>query len=155
MTVLGDVVVAGALSVLFTAWTLLTRGVVGVLSALFRIDELWSSWLSTGLAVVAGLLLGRHPELAVRVLFDIVGLALLVNGFLRLAGAAGHARARSTLATSGGLSAGLGLLVLSRWPAPTLWWLGTALAVQTVVDGASLVVAGRPGSGPGDPPAAA
>jgi uncharacterized membrane protein HdeD (DUF308 family) len=154
VVVLGDVVVASVVSVLLTAWTLLTGGIVGVLRSLFRIDELWSGPLSAGLAVIAGLVLGRHPDLAQRVLFDAVGLALLVNGFIRVAAAVRPVRARSALAASGGLSAGLGLLVLDRWPAPTLWWLGSLLAMQTLVDGVSLVLAGRPRSTPGDPPAA-
>jgi membrane protein HdeD len=143
--VVSDVVVTTTSSVLTTAWSLAVGSVVRTVMSLFRIGELWERIISTGLAVVAVLVLARGSGAGIVVLAVVLGLAMSVNAFFRLAGGAGLNRAvRSAMVLSGFCSAALGLLVLVHRPID-LGLIGTLLVVQTVVDGVTLEFASRSG----------
>jgi uncharacterized membrane protein HdeD (DUF308 family) len=144
--VLGDVVVASVVSVLFVGWTLLIGGVVGILVALSRIGRggFWIGMLGGTLALIAGLVFVSNTEVALLALSLAIGASMVTSGIVRLVAAIQHPEARSSLVVSGVLSLGLGLLILNQWPDSALWVLGTFLGVQLVVDGVALLLAGRP-----------
>jgi membrane protein HdeD len=146
VVVLGDVVIASVISVLFLGWTLLIGGAVGVVLAFFRIGHggFWIGMLGGVLALVAGLAFVRHPDVALVALSLAIGSIMLVSGIVRLVAAVQHPEMRLMLAVSGVLSLALGLLILYQWPTSALWLIGTLLGVQLIVDGVSLVAVGRP-----------
>jgi membrane protein HdeD len=144
--VLGDVVVASLVSVLFLGWTLLIGGAVGIAMSLWRVRRggFWIAMLGSALALVAGLVFVRNPGGALLALSLAIGAVMLVNGITRLVAAVQHPEARWVLVASGTLSLILGLLILNRWPASALWLIGTLLGIQLIVDGITLVLGGRP-----------
>ncbi|HEV7655534.1 MAG TPA: DUF308 domain-containing protein [Mycobacteriales bacterium] len=146
VVVLGDVVVASVVSVLFIGWTLLIGGAVGIIVALSRIGRggFWIGMLGGALALIAGLIFVTNTEVALLALSLAIGASMVTSGVVRLVAAVQHPEARSALVVSGGLSLVLGLLILNQWPKSALWLLGTLLGVQLVVDGLTLVLAGRP-----------
>jgi uncharacterized membrane protein HdeD (DUF308 family) len=50
---------------------------------------------------------------------------------------------RGILLVNGLVTFGLGVLVLNRWPVSALWFLGTALGIQLILDGMTTVLIGR------------
>jgi uncharacterized membrane protein HdeD (DUF308 family) len=143
--VLGDVVVASVLSVLFIGWTLLISGVIGVLVALVRIGRggFWIGLLGGALSLVAGLVFVRNPGTTLLALSLAAGALLITGGLVRIVLAVQERDQRVALAFSGVVGIVLGLMILNRWPDSALWLLGTVLGVQLVVDGLLLMVLGR------------
>jgi membrane protein HdeD len=143
--VLGDVVVASVLSVLFIGWTLLISGVIGVLVALVRIGRggFWIGLLGGALSLVAGLVFVRNPGTTLLALSLAAGALLITGGLVRIVLAVQERDQRVPLAFSGVVGIVLGLMILNRWPDSALWLLGTVLGVQLVVDGLLLIVLGR------------
>ena len=137
--VLGDVVLAGVVSVLFLGWTLLIGGAIGVGLALLWIGRggFWVGMISASLSLVAGLVFVRNPGVALLALSLVVGALLMVGGVLRIVAAVQVPEQRLILIVTGVLSLVLGLMMLNNWPVSALWLLGTLLGVV-------LVVAGRP-----------
>jgi uncharacterized membrane protein HdeD (DUF308 family) len=141
--VLGDVVLTTTASVLATAWSLAVGGGIRAVMSLFRIGEVWGRVISAGVALVAVLVLGRGPRSGVVALAVVLGLAMSVNAFFRLAAGSRLDRAvRPALVLSGCGSAVLGLVVLLHRPIG-LGLIGTLLVLQTVVDGMTLQYASR------------
>jgi uncharacterized membrane protein HdeD (DUF308 family) len=146
--VLGDVVVASVISVLFLGWTLVIGGAVGIGASLWRIGGggFWIGMLSGVLALIAGVVFLRNPAAALVGLSLAIGAVMLVNGITRLVAAIQHPEVRLALVLSGVLSLILGIMILSRWPSSALWLIGTLLGVQLIVDGATMILVGRPRS---------
>jgi uncharacterized membrane protein HdeD (DUF308 family) len=146
VVVLGDVVVASVVSVLFLGWTLVIGGAVGIGASLWQIGHggFWIGMLGGFLALVAGIVFLRNPETALVALSLAIGAVMLLNGITRLAAAVQHAEARLALVLSGVLSLVLGIMILSQWPSSSLWLIGTLLGIQLIVDGATLILIGRP-----------
>jgi membrane protein HdeD len=144
--VLGDVVVASVVSVLFVGWTLVIGGAVGIGASLWRIGHggFWIGMLGGILALIAGVVFLRNPGAALVALSLAIGAVMLINGITRLAAAVQHPDARLALAFSGVLSLILGILILSQWPTSALWLIGTLLGIQLIVDGATMILIGRP-----------
>ena len=65
LVVLGDVVIASVVSVLFIGWMTLAMGIVGIVASLFRIGKpgFWSAILTGGLLTVLGIVFVRNPGL--------------------------------------------------------------------------------------------
>jgi uncharacterized membrane protein HdeD (DUF308 family) len=146
VVVLGDVAVASVVSVLFLGWTLVIGGAVSIVASMFLVGRgsFWVGMLGGVTALVAGIVFLRYPDAALLALSLAVGAAMLVNGITRLAAAVKHREARLALVLSGALSLVLGSLILSQWPTSAVWLLGTLLGIQLVVDGATLILIGRP-----------
>jgi uncharacterized membrane protein HdeD (DUF308 family) len=143
--VLGDVVIASVVSVLFLGWTLLISGVVGVLAALARIGRggFWLGLLGGSLSLVAGIVFVRNPGTTLLALALVAGALLITGGLVRIVLAVQQPDQRAVLALSGVIGIVLGLMILNRWPESALWLLGTVLGVQLIVDGVLLLVLGR------------
>jgi len=143
---LGDVVLASVISVLFLGWTLVIGGAVGVIMSLRLIGHgrFWIGMVGGVLALVSGVVFLRHPDAALLALSLAIGSIMLVIGITRLVAAVQHPEARWVMVLSGVLSLVFGLLILSQWPTSALWLIGTLLGVQLILDGVGLLMVGRP-----------
>jgi membrane protein HdeD len=143
--VLGHVAVAGLISILFIGWTLLLGGVVIGLSGLLNIKEPGhrSSLVVGVLLIVLGFGFVRNPGVGLLVLTLLAGSMLIVGGIVRIAAAFADGAPRGILLLNGGVTLGLGLLVMFQWPVSALWLLGTILGVQLILDGITMILVGR------------
>lgn len=143
--VLGNAVLATALSVLVLGWSALIAGMVQLLGAFLRIRSggFWSAALGGAVLAVLGLFILRNPVVGALSLTLLAGSLFLVTGLTRIAAAAGTGEARWLFAVSGVISLGLGLFVLFNLATATLTLLGVLLGVQTLLEGLTLIVAGR------------
>jgi membrane protein HdeD len=163
--VLGDVVLASVVSVLFLGWTLLIGGAIGAVLGVFRLRKgaSWAAVLSGATSFVIGLVFVRNPGVTLLALSLAVGAVMISGGIMRLFAGTSAPESRLLLVISGGLSIVLGLMILNRWPSSALWLLGTLLGIQIILDGILLIVVGRPHFAasqhrqprPGQPPASA
>jgi uncharacterized membrane protein HdeD (DUF308 family) len=143
--VLGNAVLATAVSVLLLGWVALLSGVVLLVGAFFRIRSggFWSAALGGGVLAVLGLFILRNPVVGAVTLTLLAGSLFLVAGLTRLIAAAQSPEARGLLIVSGIISVLLGLFVLFNLASATLTLLGVLLGIQTVVEGLTLLIAGR------------
>jgi uncharacterized membrane protein HdeD (DUF308 family) len=146
VVVLADVAVASVVSVLFLGWTLIIGGVIAIGVSLFQIRRsgFWIGMLGGVLALVAGLVLIRNPETTLLALSLAIGAVMLINGIFRLVAAIQHREARVAMVFSGLVSLLLGILVFTQWPTSAVWLIGTLIGIQLLVDGAALMIVGRP-----------
>lgn len=143
--ILGNAVVATTVSVLLLGWMALFSGILLLVSALFRIGSggFWSAALGGGVLVVLGLFLLRNPGVGALTLTLLAGSLFLTTGLVRIFLGFQVTEARSLLVISGIISVALGLLVLFNLLEATLALLGVLLGVQTLLEGLTLLVAGR------------
>ena len=146
MVVLGDVVLASVISVLFLGWTLVIGGAIGVIMSLRLIGRgrFWIGMFSGVLSLVSGVIFLRNPGAALLALSLAIGSIMLVVGVVRLVAAVQHPEARWVMLLSGLVSLVFGLLILSQWPTSALWLIGTLLGVHLILDGIGLLLVGRP-----------
>ena len=146
LIVLGDVVIATAVSVLLVGWLTLVAGIVGILASLFKIGKggaFWSTLLSGALMLALGILILRNPLVSLVAITMAAGLLFLTGGIIRFVAGFEPSRARWVLLFSGALSIALGLIVIFHLGTASLTLLGILLGVQLLVDGATLVLYGR------------
>ncbi|GGL33345.1 DUF308 domain-containing protein [Phycicoccus endophyticus] len=143
--VLGHTIIATAVSVLFVGWTTLLMGVVAVVVTLFRIgkDGFWTGIIGGGLLAAIGFAMVRNPGVAALTLTLVAGSLFFSTGIVRLVAAFGTGEGRVALLLSGGVSTLLGLSVLFNLFSSTFAFLGVLLGVQAIVEGISVMVAGR------------
>jgi uncharacterized membrane protein HdeD (DUF308 family) len=143
--ILGNAVIATAISVLLLGWMAFISGIVLLVSALFRIGSggFWSAALGGGVLTVLGLVLLRNPAAGALSLTLVAGALFLTTGLVRIFLAFQVSEARWLLVFSGAISVFLGLLVLFNLMTATLTLLGVLLGVQTLLEGTTLIVAGR------------
>jgi uncharacterized membrane protein HdeD (DUF308 family) len=156
---LANVVVATAVSVRVLGWTTLGCGVVLVVRALTgaRSGSSWSAALGGIVLAVLGAFVLRNPVVGALTLTLLTGSLLLVTGLTRIFSAPARSDARAAQLVSGLVSAALGLFVLLNLTTATLTLLGVLVGVQLLLEGATLVTAGRlrPARIPTGAPAAA
>jgi uncharacterized membrane protein HdeD (DUF308 family) len=142
---LGHVAVASAISVLFLGWTILFGGVALAVGALVGWKDPRRRWdLPLGaLLLLLGLGFVRNPGVGLLTLTLLAGSLLLVGGVLRLVAAFQPDAPRGLLLLSGTVTLLLGLMVLNQWPVSALWFLGTVLGVELILDGITTAVSGR------------
>jgi len=139
--IVGNVIATWATVVVF-GWLLLVTGVFALVQA-FQIHA-WSGFflylLSALLRGFTGYLLIRYPDVGALGLTLILASFFVVGGLFRAIGA-------SMLrfpywgwgAFSGIVSVVLGILLLTQLPSSSLWFIGFAIGVDMIFDGASLV----------------
>lgn len=155
--VLGHVAAASLVSILFIGWMLIAGGIVIAASALLS----WSDpahrmdLVSGALLVILGIGLVRNPGTGLLVLTLLAGSLLLLGGVVRVVASFQTGAPRMVLLVNGTVTILLGMLVLVRWPVSALWFLGTVLGVQLVLDGITLAIVGRVRVLPPAPSAAA
>jgi membrane protein HdeD len=149
---LGHVALASAISVLFLGWTILLGGVALAISALVGWKEPSRRWdLAFGaLLFLVGLGFVRNPGIGLLALTLLAGSLLLVGGIVRLVAAFQPGAPRGLLLLNGGVTLLLGFMVLNRWPVSALWFLGTVLGIELILDGITTAISGRPRPVPAD-----
>ncbi|GEL19598.1 HdeD family acid-resistance protein [Pseudonocardia asaccharolytica] len=143
--VLGNTVLATVISLFVLGWAALIAGVVQLVGAILRIRSggSWSAALGGAVLVVLGLFILRNPVVGALSLTLLAGAMFLATGLTRIFVAAQFAQSRWLLVISGLISVGLGLFVLFNLATTTLTLLGILVGVQVVLEGATLLVAGR------------
>jgi len=143
--VLGHVALAGVISVLFTGWMLLIGGVVLAVSAVVNFSDPPRRWgLASGALIgILGFAFVSNPGIGLLTLTLLAGSLLFVGGILRLVLAFQPGMPRGLLLFSGIITLALSLLILVGWPASALWFLGTVLGVELIIDGITMALTGR------------
>jgi membrane protein HdeD len=142
---LGHVALAGAISVLFLGWTILFGGIAIAVGAIAGWKDGRRRWdLPLGMLLfLVGLGFVRNPGVGLLTLTLLAGSLLLVGGVVRLVAAFQPEAPRGMLLFSGAVTLLLGLMVLSQWPVSALWFLGTLLGIELILEGITTAVAGR------------
>jgi uncharacterized membrane protein HdeD (DUF308 family) len=145
IVVLSHVALASAISVLFLGWTILLGGVVLAFHAIVGWREAHRRWdLALGaLLFLLGLGFVRNPGVGLLTLTLLAGSLLLVGGVVRIVAAFQPGAPRGLLLFSGGVTLFLGLMVLNQWPVSALWFLGTVLGIELILDGITTAINGR------------
>jgi uncharacterized membrane protein HdeD (DUF308 family) len=143
---LGHVALASAISVLFLGWTILLGGVALAISALVGWKDPGRRWdlAFGGLLFLLGLGFVRNPGVGLLTLTLLAGSLLLVGGLVRIVAAFQPGAPRALLLLSGGVTLLLGFMVLNQWPVSALWFLGTVLGIELILDGITTTISGRP-----------
>jgi uncharacterized membrane protein HdeD (DUF308 family) len=143
--VLGDVAIATAISVLLLGWVAFFSGVGMLVGALVRIRTggAWSAALGGGILAVLGLFILRNPAIGALALTLLAGSLFLAAGVTRIFVSGHFGRGRWIMIVSGLISVSLGLFVLLNLITATLTLLGILLGVQVLIEGMTLLVAGR------------
>ncbi|KAB7746530.1 sulfate permease [Nostocoides sp. F2B08] len=142
---LTNVVVATAVSVLFLGWMALIAGLVLVVAAFFRLRSggFWSAALGGAILAVLGLFLLRNPAVGALSLTLMAGALFFASGLTRVVAASQASESRWLLIISGLISVALGLWVLFNLGTATLTLLGALVAIQTLIEGITLIAVGR------------
>jgi uncharacterized membrane protein HdeD (DUF308 family) len=145
IVILGDVVIATAVSVKFLGWMALIGGVIELISAFFRIKEgrFWGAFLGGALLGVLGIVILRNTEAVAVTLTLIAGCVFLVGGIVRIAAAKDFPEMRWVLVIGGVISVVLGLIVLFNLATASYGLLGLLLGVQALIEGFILIFSGR------------
>jgi len=95
--------------------------------------------LGGSLAVIAGVIVLRHPSGSILVVAMAVGIYLILSGVLRLVGATESREGRGWLVLVALIDLALGILVVS-WPSFGITTLAIVLGIVLIVRGLALVV---------------
>jgi membrane protein HdeD len=145
IVILGDVVLATIVSVRLLGWLALISGVLLAAGAFTRLRSggFWSHALGGVVLIVLGLFILRNPLMGALSITLLTGALFLSNGLTRIAGSGHFGRDRWVMVVSGLISVGLGLFVLFNIVTASLTLVGVLLGVQTLIEGMTLLVAGR------------
>ncbi len=145
LVILGNAVVATAVSISFLGWMALVIGVAQLIGALLRVREghAWSSVLGGALLAVLGLLILRNPLAAALTLTLVAAALFLAVGVTRIALSFAFPQHRVVLLVGGIASAVLGVIVLSNVAEASFKLLGVLIGVQALVEGVTLLLLGR------------
>jgi uncharacterized membrane protein HdeD (DUF308 family) len=142
--VLAHVAVASLVSILLIGWVLVAGGialaVMGVVG--WSTGRRWDL-VAGALLLVMGVGFLRNPGSGLLVLTLLAGSLLVVGGVVRGVAAFQPGAPRAALLINGVLTLLLGLMVLNQWPVSALWFLGTIIGVQLLVDGVTTALSGR------------
>jgi len=145
LVVLGNVVFATVVSVLFIGWMAIIGGVVALVGAFMRLGKggFWPIALGGGLLLVLGLMLVRRPDIGALTLTLLAGALFLAGGITRIVAAVENPGDRAMLLFSGIVSTLLGLIVFFNIWTATLTLLGILLGIQALTEGITLLLFGR------------
>jgi uncharacterized membrane protein HdeD (DUF308 family) len=141
MIALGNVVAATAATVFYVGIMMLLGAVAEIIMA-FR-AQTWGKfllWAALGVLYgIAGIITINDWDLAATVLTLILGAVLVATGLMRiyLASQMKEGTPWGWAAASGLITTLLGLMILSRWPASSVYTLGIFLGVDLVFAGVS------------------
>jgi len=139
--IIGDVTATFA-TVLFFGWLLLFSGIVALIHAFGTRN--WSGFFLNFLSALfrgfTGYLLIRYPLVGAASLTLILASFFVVSGIFRAIAAGMMKFPRWGWAVfSGIVSVVLGVMLLAQMPLSTLWFIGFAIGVDLICDGASLI----------------
>jgi len=146
LTILGAMCVARAQ--IATTFSILALGWVLAISGLFwLVNAFWAlSWhgsflylLNALIRGVTGYLLIRHPDAGAAGVTMLLAALFIVGGLFRAAGASVIKFPRwGWTVFSGVISFALGVLLLMTWPMASTYFMGIAIGVDLIFDGAAL-----------------
>ncbi|WP_414637631.1 HdeD family acid-resistance protein [Actinomycetospora sp.] len=157
LVVLANAALATIVSIYFIGWAAVVGGIVMLVQAIVRrkAGSVWSYILGGAVLLVLGVFVLRNPASGLVTLTLLAGALFLVTGVTRIAVSGAVPEGRWVLVTSGIVSVLLGVLVLVNLMAASVFLLGILLGVQTLLEGVTVLVAGRqPASGAISPPRA-
>jgi uncharacterized membrane protein HdeD (DUF308 family) len=139
--IVGDVTATFA-TVLVFGWLLLISGIIALVHA-FR-TMTWSGFFLSLLSALfrgfTGYLLIRHPLAGAASLTLLLASFFVVGGVFRAIGAGMMKFPRWGWSVFSGLvSLVLGVMLLTQLPVSSIWFIGFAIGVDLIVDGASLI----------------
>jgi uncharacterized membrane protein HdeD (DUF308 family) len=145
LIVLANAVVATVASIYFVGWAAVIGGVVLLVQAVVgrKSGGFWSLALGGTVLLVLGVFVLRNPAAGLVSLTLVAGALFLVTGVTRIAVSGQVPEMRWLLVTSGVISVVLGLVVLVNLMTASLVVFGILLGVQIVIEGATLLFAGR------------
>ncbi len=142
MLALGNLLLATVVSIFFVGAMMLLAGIAQIVYAFqVRGRRQFLVWLVIGvLYVLAGIVAFANPLLTSTFFTFVMAFGLVVaGGFRLLAGISARPRKGwGFLATAGVLTAAVGLILLSGWPANSLWFIGTLLGIDLIFNGVAL-----------------
>lgn len=143
--VLGNAVLATAVSVFWTAWLTLIGGLMMLIVALMSIRSgfSWSTLLGGAALAVLGIFMLRNPLVAAIALTMMAGAIFFVSGVVRIGLAFTVPSHKWIFVFSGLVSIVLALWILTNPATATLKLLGILLGVQVLSEGITLIVSGR------------
>lgn len=144
--VLGNAVLATAISVLVIAWLALIGGVMLLVRAIMSIRSEGVSWsvLAGGaMLTVLGLFMLRSPLVGAVALTLMAGALFFASGIMRLGVAFTVENHRWVFVLSGLISLVLALWIFINPGTATLTLLGILLGVQMITEGVTMVSVGR------------
>jgi uncharacterized membrane protein HdeD (DUF308 family) len=147
LVLLGAICMIGSITATFVTviaigWLLLVSGVVTMIHAFGT--RTWSgfflSLLSALLRGFTGYLLIRYPIVGAIGLTLVLASLFLVGGLFRAIGASTLQFPRWKWSVFSGLvSVGLGIMLLAQMPEASIWFIGLAVGVDLLLDGAALI----------------
>jgi uncharacterized membrane protein HdeD (DUF308 family) len=147
LVVLGAACVAKAqtattFSILALGWVLAISGVVWLANASWAWT--WSGFflylLNAIIRGVTGYLLIRHPDAGAEGVTMVLAALFIVGGLFRAIGAGAIQFPRWGWTVFAGLvSVALGIFLLSTWPTASTFFIGMAIGIDLIFDGAALV----------------
>lgn len=151
--ILGDVVIATAISVLLLGWVAFFSGIGMLAGALVRMRSggFWATALGGVALSVLGLFILRNPVIGAVALTLMAGSLFLTTGVVRIFMSGHFGPGRWVVIVAGLVSLGLGLFVLSNPITATPALLGVLLGVQILIEGMTLIGAGRVRFAPSEP----
>lgn len=147
LTILGVVCVAKAqtattFSILALGWVLAVSGVLWLVGA-FRAFS-WHGFflylLNAIIRLVTGYLLIRHPDAGAAGITLVLASLFIVGGLFRAVGASAIQFPRwGWTVVAGVVSLILGVYLLATWPAASTYFIGLAIGIDLIFDGAALM----------------
>lgn len=138
---LGATQTATTVAIQVLAWVLAISGVVWLVNAFQALS--WGGFflylLNAIIRGVAGYLLIRHPNAGAEGITLLLASLFLVGGLFRIVGASVIQFPRwGWTAFAGACSVILGVMLLVYWPAASTFFIGMAVGIDLILDGAAL-----------------
>ena len=136
--VLGDIMLVTLISTMFIGWVSIFTGAFEVIHAFWTKGWGGFAWqvLLGVLYIAFGVVLVSQPVVSALILTYVLGLLLLVSGFVRILIGITHWReAGWIMLLSGAFGVLAGLVILTGFPATGLWVLGFLLGVDLISHG--------------------
>ena len=136
--VLGDVVFFTLISTIFIGWMAIFTGAFEIIHAFWTKGWGGFAWqvLLGILYVVFGFMLVSQPLTSALILTYVLGLVLLVSGFVRILVGIGHWREFGWIMVCSGLFGIVaGLIIVTGFPATGMWVLGLLLGIDLLSHG--------------------
>ena len=143
--VLGDIAVATLISAVIIGVIAIVGGAFGIIHAFWT--KGWGGFLTQvvlgALYIGFGIVLVSQPASGALVLTYVLGLLLLVSGFVRISLSFSHwAEAGWIMLISGAFGVLAGLVILTGFPMSGLWVLGLLLGIDLISHGIAWLVYG-------------
>jgi len=138
----GKAQTATTFSILALGWVLAISGVLWFVNAFRALSwhGLFLYLLNAIIRVVTGYLLLRHPDAGAAGVTMVLASLFIVGGLFRAAGASAIRFPRwGWTVLSGVVSVFLGVFLLTTWPTASTYFIGMAIGIDLIFDGAALI----------------